>query len=68
VEWFVKFLYLKKLSETSVFYMYNFVTGGITTEISMYKLAVAVDQHVSVQKAGTAEKIRKHRWKCVGKR
>jgi hypothetical protein len=48
--------------------MYNFVTSGIATEISTYKLAVAVDQNVSVQKADTSGKIRKHRRKCVGKR
>jgi hypothetical protein len=47
--------------------MYNFVTSGLATEISMYKLAVAVDQNVSVQKADTSEKIRKHRRKSVGK-
>jgi hypothetical protein len=46
--------------------MYNFVTSAIATEISTYKLAVAVDQNVSVQKA--EGKIRKHRRKCVGKR
>jgi len=34
--------------------MYNFVTSGIATEISLYKLAVTVDQnHVSIQKADT---------------
>ena len=49
--------------------MYNFVTSGIATEISVYKLAVTVDQnHVSVQKADTSGKIRKHSRKCVGKR
>jgi hypothetical protein len=45
--------------------MYNFVTSGIATEISIYKLALAVDQnHVSIQKADTSGKIRK----CMGKR
>jgi len=49
--------------------MYNFVTSRIATEISMYKLAVAVDQnHVTIQKADTSGKIRRHRRKCVGKR
>jgi hypothetical protein len=49
--------------------MYNFVSSGIATEISIYKSAVAVDQnHVSVQKADTSGKIRKHRSKCVAKR
>jgi hypothetical protein len=49
--------------------MYNFVTGDIATEISIYKLAVAVDQnHVSIQKADTSGKIGKQRRKCVGKR
>ena len=47
--------------------MYNFVTSDTATGISMYKLAVAVDQNVSVQKADTSGKIRKHRRKCVGK-
>jgi translation initiation factor IF-1 len=46
--------------------MYNFVTSGIATEISIYKLTVAVDQNVSIQKAHTSGKIRKHRRKCVG--
>jgi hypothetical protein len=32
----------------------------------MYKLAVNVDQHVSVQKADTSGKIRMHRRKRVG--
>jgi len=48
--------------------MYNFVTSGIATEISLYKLAVTVDQnHVSIQKGGISGKIRKHKRKCVGK-
>jgi len=49
--------------------MYNFVTSGIATEISMYKLAGAVDHNcVSIQKGGISGKIRKHKRKGVGKR